>query len=223
MLALPLCTKAPRAFQALDLLGRKVLLATKGQCVRDFTKEMLGFAAKLHCLDGDPVGRMAREIAKRAVQWNVITTRLMLRAAKDRDTVSSACYDYLMYSGFVTMGYFWAQQAQSQLLLSSGQGKGTRRVLQGQDPDRRVLLSACCPAPMDTRKPCWRPLVPSCRWTTNISASADRSACKAPRGLVKELSERQAMKWFHRAQCWNMNSTWRTRAAWAPGKPAPCT
>ncbi|MDE2593848.1 MAG: acyl-CoA dehydrogenase C-terminal domain-containing protein [Burkholderiales bacterium] len=109
--------------QALDLLGRKVLLATRGQCVRDFTKEMLGFAAK-HCLDGDPVGRIAREIGKRAIQWNVLTTRLMLRAAKDRDTVSSACYDYLMYSGFVTMGYFWALQAQkAKALLASGQGK----------------------------------------------------------------------------------------------------
>ena len=109
--------------QALDLLGRKVLLSTKGKCVRDFTKEMLGFGVK-HCLDGDPVGRMAREMAKRAVQWNVITTRLMLRAAKDRDTVSSACYDYLMYSGFVMMGYFWAQQAQkAKTLLASGKGK----------------------------------------------------------------------------------------------------
>ena len=29
--------------QALDLLGRKVLLTTKGKCVRDFTKNLVDF------------------------------------------------------------------------------------------------------------------------------------------------------------------------------------
>jgi hypothetical protein len=35
----------------------------------------------------------------------------MLRAAKDRDVVSAACHDYLMYSGFSMMGHFWLKQA----------------------------------------------------------------------------------------------------------------
>ncbi|MDE2402823.1 MAG: acyl-CoA dehydrogenase C-terminal domain-containing protein [Burkholderiales bacterium] len=109
--------------QALDLLGRKVLLQTKGKCVREFTGEMLGFA-KSHLLDGGPLGKMARSVAKRAIQWNVLTTRIMLRAAKDRDVVSSASADYLMYSGFVMMGYYWALQAKKATeLLASGKGK----------------------------------------------------------------------------------------------------
>ncbi|HYR24915.1 MAG TPA: acyl-CoA dehydrogenase C-terminal domain-containing protein [Aquabacterium sp.] len=96
--------------QALDLLGRKVLLTTRGQCIRAFTNEMLA-QARPHLLDGDPIGKMARACARRALQWKALTLRIMLRAAKDRDVVSAACYDYLMYSGFVMMGHFWLKQA----------------------------------------------------------------------------------------------------------------
>jgi hypothetical protein len=35
----------------------------------------------------------------------------MLAARKDRDIVSSASADFLMFSGYVMMAYFWAQQA----------------------------------------------------------------------------------------------------------------
>ena len=37
--------------------------------------------------------------------------RIMLRANKDRDVVSAACHDYLMYSGYAMMGHFWLKQA----------------------------------------------------------------------------------------------------------------
>jgi alkylation response protein AidB-like acyl-CoA dehydrogenase len=96
--------------QALDLLGRKVLLQTRGKCIKEFTNDMIA-QAKPHLLDGGPIGMMARASFKRAIQWKVMTLRIMLRAAKDRDVVSAACYDYLMYSGFVMMGHFWLKQA----------------------------------------------------------------------------------------------------------------
>ncbi|HEX5357366.1 MAG TPA: acyl-CoA dehydrogenase C-terminal domain-containing protein [Aquabacterium sp.] len=96
--------------QALDLLGRKVLLQTRGRCIKEFTNDMIA-QAKPHLLDGGPIGMMARASFKRAVQWKMMTLRIMLRAAKDRDVVSAACYDYLMYSGFVMMGHFWLKQA----------------------------------------------------------------------------------------------------------------
>jgi hypothetical protein len=35
----------------------------------------------------------------------------MLTARKDRDLVSAASHHFLMYSGYVTMAYFWALQA----------------------------------------------------------------------------------------------------------------
>lgn len=96
--------------QALDLLGRKVLLQSRGKCVFNFTNEMIA-QAKPHLLDGGPIGKMARASFKRALQWKWITLRIMLRANKDRDVVSAACNDYLMYSGYAMMGHFWLKQA----------------------------------------------------------------------------------------------------------------
>jgi alkylation response protein AidB-like acyl-CoA dehydrogenase len=108
--------------QALDLLGRKVLLASKGKCVREFTQLMFGFARKYMFAVGSR-GKMSRTLIKRAVEWNFLTTRIMLRANSNRESVGSASVDYLMYSGYVMMAYFWALQADKATeLLQSGEG-----------------------------------------------------------------------------------------------------
>ncbi len=95
--------------QALDLLGRKVLLLTKGKCVRDFTKKLVDFGTKN--LRDPKLRPFAWKLLKIAAEWNYLTTRIMLVAAKDRDIVSTASYDFLMYSGYAMMAYFWALQA----------------------------------------------------------------------------------------------------------------
>jgi hypothetical protein len=47
----------------------------------------------------------------------------MLRARTDRELVGAASVDYLMYSGYVMMAYFWALQAsRASALLASGKG-----------------------------------------------------------------------------------------------------
>ena len=96
--------------QALDLLGRKVLMGSRGQCVRDFTAQMLKFAVPRGLSFGSG-GRMARRLIRLALDWNLLTLRLMLRAGSDRETVGAASFDYLMYSGYVMMAYYWAMQA----------------------------------------------------------------------------------------------------------------
>ena len=108
--------------QALDLLGRKVLLGTKGKCVRDFTATMAGFA-RAHLFSSGAIGKMARTLLWRALQWNLLTTRILLRARSDRELVGSASVDYLMYSGYVMMAYHWALQAARAAELSAS-GKG---------------------------------------------------------------------------------------------------
>jgi alkylation response protein AidB-like acyl-CoA dehydrogenase len=108
--------------QALDLLGRKVLIGTQGKCVRDFTRLMLRLA-KPHLFSRGSIGTLARATIKRALEWNLLTLRIMLRARKDRDLVGSASVDYLMYSGYVMMGYFWALQAiKADTMLQNGKG-----------------------------------------------------------------------------------------------------
>jgi alkylation response protein AidB-like acyl-CoA dehydrogenase len=109
--------------QSLDLLGRKVLMSNKGQSIRDFSKVIFSFA-KPHLFSRGPIGSMARTLCKRAIEWNLMTLRIMLGAAKDREMVGSASVDYLMYSGYVMMAYFWALQAErSAALIESGKGE----------------------------------------------------------------------------------------------------
>ncbi|MFC4251632.1 acyl-CoA dehydrogenase C-terminal domain-containing protein [Sinimarinibacterium flocculans] len=106
--------------QALDLLGRKVLLSTRGKAVREFTA-LIGKFAVEHMRNGK-LRRYAADLARYAAEWNVLTMRVMLMARKDRDVVSAASHHFLMYSGYVTMAYFWALQAAvaSQKLAQGG-------------------------------------------------------------------------------------------------------
>ncbi|WP_273210166.1 acyl-CoA dehydrogenase C-terminal domain-containing protein [Marinobacter subterrani] len=95
--------------QALDLLGRKVLLMTRGGAVRDFTLKIANFARKQ--LTDKRLRPYALELLKLTGQWNLLTVRIMLAARKERDLVSAAANDFLMYSGYVTMAYMWLRQA----------------------------------------------------------------------------------------------------------------
>ncbi|NKF21507.1 acyl-CoA dehydrogenase C-terminal domain-containing protein [Solimonas marina] len=95
--------------QALDLLGRKVLIMTRGGAVRDFTSLIAKFSVE-HMRNAK-MRRYATSLARYAAEWNVLTMRVMLTARKDRESVSAASHHFLMYSGYVTMAYFWALQA----------------------------------------------------------------------------------------------------------------
>ncbi len=109
--------------QALDLLGRKVLLGTRGKVVREFTGQIGKFA--LEHMSNGKTRIFATQLARYAAEWNVLTMRVMLMARKDREAVSAASHHFLMYSGYVTMAYFWALQAAvaSQKLAQGGDEK----------------------------------------------------------------------------------------------------
>ena len=110
--------------QALDLIGRKVLLTSKGKVIRDYTAEILKFCGQ-HARN-KYMRRFAWDLTKLCAQWNALTVRIMLAARKDRDIVSSASVDFLMFSGYVMMAYFWAQQAAvASAKLTSGDGVET--------------------------------------------------------------------------------------------------
>lgn len=110
--------------QALDLIGRKVLLSSKGKVVRDYTAEILKFCGQ-HARN-KYMRRFAWDLTKACAQWNALTVRIMLAARKDRDIVSSASVDFLMFSGYVMMAYYWAQQAAvASAKLASGDGAET--------------------------------------------------------------------------------------------------
>ncbi|AAZ28722.1 acyl-CoA dehydrogenase C-terminal domain-containing protein [Colwellia psychrerythraea] len=102
--------------QALDLLGRKILM-TRGKSLNDFSKEVLGFCKDNSLISSNPhkrqMNRFIWPLSKSIANWQQYSVRLGLKAKSDRDIVGSASVDFLMYSGYVVMGYFWAQMAQS--------------------------------------------------------------------------------------------------------------
>ncbi|PIP81378.1 MAG: acyl-CoA dehydrogenase [Gammaproteobacteria bacterium CG22_combo_CG10-13_8_21_14_all_40_8] len=101
--------------QALDLLGRKIMLQ-RGKSLNIFAMEVLRFCKNHSLISDNPHKRRMHQfiwpLSKAVLNWQQYTIRLGLKAKNNRDIVGSASVDYLMYSGYVTMGYFWAMMAQ---------------------------------------------------------------------------------------------------------------
>ncbi|WP_286264742.1 acyl-CoA dehydrogenase C-terminal domain-containing protein [Thalassotalea atypica] len=102
--------------QALDLVGRKILL-DRAQLFKSFSIEILAFCKDHSMISGNPqkkrMHKFIWQLSKEVANWQRHTVRLMLKARKDRDFVGSCSVDYLMYSGYIFMGYMWAMMAQS--------------------------------------------------------------------------------------------------------------
>jgi len=102
--------------QALDLLGRKILLS-RGRSLKDFTMEVLSYCKDKSMISSNPHKRQMNKfiwpLSKAVANWQQYSVRIALKAKKNRDFVGSASVDYLMYSGYIVMAYFWAQMAQA--------------------------------------------------------------------------------------------------------------
>ena len=101
--------------QALDLLGRKILL-DKGTAFRRFSKELSQYCkGKSTYVTGKKRGKMKPMISDLTWlnrQWNFVALRLVFNAMRNKDEVGSASVDFLMYSGYIVMAYFWAMMAE---------------------------------------------------------------------------------------------------------------
>lgn len=102
--------------QALDLLGRKILIQGKlaplnEQCVEMYkylTPLAFGGATK-------STARHARKLLKMTADWQLATVKIANEARKrtSRDRVGVASVDYLMYSGYMMLGYHWLQMQEA--------------------------------------------------------------------------------------------------------------
>ncbi|ASP37534.1 acyl-CoA dehydrogenase [Bacterioplanes sanyensis] len=94
--------------QALDLLGRKVL-GNQGASLRLFTKQI-----HLLCKQNAEHPRLA-ELVKRlqpyAKEWPDISMKIGMKALQNHDEAGAASVDFLMYSGYVVLGYFHLKMA----------------------------------------------------------------------------------------------------------------
>jgi alkylation response protein AidB-like acyl-CoA dehydrogenase len=105
--------------QALDLLGRKVLL-DGGKKLRVFAGLVQAFAAEASAIPGmaeflDPLGSCLAELVS-------LTTELGANAMGNPDEVGAAATDYLRVVGHCAFAYFWARMA----VVALGQGGSDR-------------------------------------------------------------------------------------------------
>ena len=94
--------------QALDLLGRKVLM-TQGETMRIFTKKVHKFCQAQELNQG--IEEFIKPLAAMNKQWGDMTMQIGMKAMQDREEVGAAAYDFLMYSGYACLAYFWADMA----------------------------------------------------------------------------------------------------------------
>lgn len=97
--------------QALDLLGRKVL-GTQGKSLMSFTKMMhvLG-KDNSHLLNDNKIGKLLSSLKTYSKEWPEITMKIGGKAMTNSEEAGAASFDYMMYSGYVVLGYFWAKMA----------------------------------------------------------------------------------------------------------------
>jgi alkylation response protein AidB-like acyl-CoA dehydrogenase len=98
--------------QALDLLGRKVLL-DGGAKLRKFLALVTAFIAR----PGHPAGmaEFLEPLSRAALELERLTLELAGRAMQNRDEVGAAAADYLRVLGHVAFAYFWARMAELSL------------------------------------------------------------------------------------------------------------
>ncbi|MFK8021904.1 MAG: acyl-CoA dehydrogenase C-terminal domain-containing protein [Pseudomonadales bacterium] len=103
------------AIQGLDLLGRKALAMG---LLEEFLPEVLAFISNNQA---DEMLEFIRPLQVAVSEWQEITSDIRERAQCDVNLVGACAYDFLMYSGYATLAYFWAQAAEVALLnISAG-------------------------------------------------------------------------------------------------------
>ncbi len=106
--------------QAIDLLGRKVL-GSQGAVLQAYTKQIHKFCKANS--DEARLTRFIRPLAKLNQEWGDLTRRIGMAAMQDKEEAGAASVDYLMYSGYIVLAYFWAQAAvAAEKKLEAGEG-----------------------------------------------------------------------------------------------------
>jgi Acetyl-CoA dehydrogenase C-terminal like/Acyl-CoA dehydrogenase, C-terminal domain len=92
--------------QALDLIGRKTA-ASKGAGLKLFLGMIEEFA-KQH--EGDEaLAEFIGPLRAKSAEWGKLTMDILQRAATNPEELGAASHDYLFYSGYMVLAYWWAR------------------------------------------------------------------------------------------------------------------
>ncbi len=115
-----ICTmyEGTTGIQAIDLLARKVM-GSKGELLNVFVQEVRDFTDQLR---GQPqFSAWTNALNSHLDEWLQLTQDIGKAAAGNPEELGAAAVDYLMYSGYITVGYFWLKMAvQAQAALDDG-------------------------------------------------------------------------------------------------------
>ncbi|MCV2883792.1 acyl-CoA dehydrogenase C-terminal domain-containing protein [Aestuariibacter sp. AA17] len=105
-----ICTmyEGTTGIQAIDLLARKVL-GSNGELLKVFGQEIRTYCQSLR--DKQQFNAWANAVESHLDEWLQLTADIGKQAARNPDEVGAAAVDYLMYSGYVTVGYLWLKMA----------------------------------------------------------------------------------------------------------------
>jgi hypothetical protein len=92
--------------QALDLLGRKTM-QLQGAGLQMFLKMIQEFCTE-HAKDAS-LTEFVLPLAEVAKQWGELTMEVGKKAMANADEVGAASVDYLFYSGYVALAFWWAK------------------------------------------------------------------------------------------------------------------
>ena len=103
--------------QGLDLLGRKIL-KTRGAAIKPLMELFDDFIAE------DRWNPHSRRFKKYVKKWKSLTRSVGFKVMKgDMDELNGAAVEYLMFAGYVTLGYFWSKAAMiSEQAIEQGKG-----------------------------------------------------------------------------------------------------
>ena len=105
-----ICTmyEGTTGIQAIDLLARKVV-GSNGKLLTVFTNEIKEYCKSIR--DKSQFNAWSNSIDTHVDEWHQITENIMQRASTNPAELGAASVDYLMYSGYIVVGYFWLQMA----------------------------------------------------------------------------------------------------------------
>ena len=109
--------------QALDFIGRKVL-GSGGVLLQNFTREIHHF-----CKANAEVAELQEFIEPLQAlnkKWGELTLHIGTKAMENADEAGAASVDYLMFSGYSCLAYFWAKaafKAQAALAAENSEGE----------------------------------------------------------------------------------------------------
>ncbi len=103
--------------QALDLMGRKTA-STQGAGLKLFLGEIEAFLRANE--SNDAVKPFIAPLREKCTEWAQLTREILQRASQDPEEIGAASHDYLFYSGYVTLAYWWARSVAAAEASSHG-------------------------------------------------------------------------------------------------------